>query len=107
MGMKNVLILSGALLFLASMFAATARAENPSNTEPATATYIYGLPQSISANAMKWYKFEYIGDKSPVTVLMPNGTDTLVAFNVYTPEESQSWWDKSTKTDWARHRLSH
>lgn len=95
--MRNVLLLSIALLFLASIFTASARAENPSNSDPTTAAYITGRPQSLAANATGWYKFDYIGDKSPVTVLMPGGTDTLVAFNVYTPEESQSWWDKSTK----------
>lgn len=95
--MKRILILSFALLLGASVFTATARAANPANTDPATASYINGLPQSLPANASGWYKFEYIGDKSPVTVLMPNGTDTLVAFNVLTPEESRTWWDHDTK----------
>lgn len=82
----------------AAVFAlfATARAEGP-NTQPATASYINGQPQSVPANFAQWYKFDYKGDKSQVTVMMPNGANTLVAFDVYTPEQAQSWWDGSTK----------
>lgn len=72
-------------------------AADPANSQPATAAYINNLPQSIPANVMQWYKFDYVGDKSQITVLMPNGANTLVEFNVFTPEQSQTWWDKDTK----------
>jgi hypothetical protein len=94
--MKKFLVLSFIALLTALIFVTTARAEAP-NTQPATALYINGQPQSIPANAATWYKFDYAGDKSEITVLMPNGAHTLVAFNVYTPEQAQSWWDSKTK----------
>lgn len=94
--MNRFLLLCAAAAAAGLVFAATARAEGP-NTQPATASYINGQPQSIPANSAQWYKFDYKGDKSQVTVLMPNGANTLVAFNVYTPEQAQSWWDGSTK----------
>ncbi len=28
---------------------------------------------------------------------MPNGANSLVAFNVFTPEQAQSWWDPKTR----------
>jgi hypothetical protein len=74
-----------------------ANAQAPVNTDPATAAFINGGPQSIPASSTRWFKFDYVGDKSQVTILMPNGTDTLVEFNVFTPEQAQSWWDPATK----------
>jgi hypothetical protein len=94
--MKKFLVLGLVALLTAFGAVATARAEAP-NTQPATARYINGQPQSIPANSATWYKFDYAGDKSQVTVLMPNGANTLIAFNVYTPEQAQSWWDAKTK----------
>jgi len=75
----------------------TASASAPVNVDPATATYINGQTQSIPANSTQWYKFDYAGDKSLITILMPNGTNSLMAFNVFTPEQAQSWWDPKTK----------
>jgi hypothetical protein len=95
--MKKIL-LSSVFVFAALCFATTARAENPSQSDPNTAAYLAsGQPQSISANSARWYKFDYAGDKSQITILMPNGANTLVAFNVFTPEQAQSWWEKTTK----------
>lgn len=94
--MKKFLILSAAILTVFT-FSMVARADNTSKSDPATAAYISGQAQSIPANSTQWYKFDYSGDKSQITVLMPNGANTLVAFNVYTPEQSQTWWDKKTK----------
>lgn len=94
--MKKLSILVFAVMLATLVFAATTYAQGP-NTQPATATYINGQPQSISAQTAQWYKFDYAGDKSPITVLMPNGANTLVEFNVFTPEQAQSWWDGKTK----------
>ncbi|MBI4671641.1 MAG: hypothetical protein HY741_08245 [Chloroflexi bacterium] len=75
----------------------TAHADSPVNSEPATASYINGQPQTIPANSTQWYKFDYAGDKSLITILMPHGTNSLVEFNVFTPEQAQSWWEPQTK----------
>lgn len=83
-------------ILITPLFAATAFADNPANTQPATATFINGQPQSIPANSTQWYKFDYAGDRSLVTILMPNGANSLVAFNVFTPEQAQSWWEPRT-----------
>lgn len=84
----------GVVLAVMWLACTTARADAPVNTQPDTAAYINGQPQSIPANTTQWYKFDYVGDKSLITILMPNGTDSLVAFNVFTPEEAAHWWDK-------------
>jgi hypothetical protein len=95
--MKRVFSLALFLFLAALAFAATAHAQSPSGADPATAIYINGAPQSIPANSTRWYKFDYVGDKSKITVLMPGGTDTLVEFNAFTPEQANSWWDGETK----------
>lgn len=90
--------LSPLLFALAALliFAFAAHAQGP-NSDPATATYINGQPQSIPAQTTQWYKFDYAGDKSLITILMPNGANSLVEFNVFTPEQAQSWWDPKTR----------
>lgn len=95
--MKKYLFLTFLVILTVFSFSPTVRAENPTPSDPATAAYISGLPSSIPANTTQWYKFDYVGDKSQVTVLMPDGANTLVEFNVFTPEQSQTWWDKKTK----------
>lgn len=94
--MKRFLFLTVLFLTTVFVFSSTARAQAP-NSDPATATYINGQPQSIPAQTTPWYKFDYAGDKSLITILMPNGTNSLVEFNVFTPEQAQSWWDPKTK----------
>lgn len=90
-----LVVVVGAFALMANV--RVADASDPAASQPATAAYISGLPQSIPANSSVWYKFDYAGDKSQVTVLMPNGANTLTEFNVFTPEQAQSWWDKETK----------
>lgn len=94
--MKRLLLLFACAFIATLIFTATSRAQTP-NGDPATATFINGQPQVIPAQTTQWYKFDYAGDKSPITVLMPNGANTLVEFNVFTPEQAQSWWDGKTK----------
>lgn len=85
------IIFIGLAVFLALSVASIAVAAPGDG--PATALYISGTPQTLEANAVRWYKFDYAGDRSDITVLMPNGAGTLVAYNVFTPEQAQSWWD--------------
>lgn len=94
--MKRFLLLLACAFAATWMFTATARAQTP-NSDPATATYLNGQSQSIPAQTTQWYKFNYAGDKSLITILMPNGTNSLVEFNVFTPEQAQSWWDPKTR----------
>lgn len=82
--------------FLAALVITNA-AYADSLSSPDTAAYISPLSQRISANSAQWYKFDYAGDKSLVTILIPNGTGSLVEFNVFTPEQALSWWDRDTK----------
>lgn len=92
--MKKYLLL---IVALVSALLLPALAHADAINSPNTAPYISALPQSIPANSTQWYKFDYVGDKSLITIIMPNGTDTLVEFNVFTPEQAQTWWDPKTK----------
>ncbi len=92
--LTTLFILALALTFT---FLTNARAD-AIQSSPDTAAYIVsGAPQTIPANTAQWYKFDYIGDKSLITVIMPNAADSLIAFNVLTPEQAQSWWEKNNK----------
>lgn len=75
------------------MLVALAHAASPTNSSPDAALYIDGQPQTIAGNSSVWYKYEYAGDRSEVTVLMPNGANTNVTFSSFTPEEIKEWWD--------------
>ncbi len=93
--MRNILrfALTGVTLVTSLIVVTVVRAESPSNNQPATAAYISAPAQRIAANATQWYKFDYSGDRSEITLIMPNGANSLVAFNVFTPDEVKSWWD--------------
>ena len=92
---KIIFVLT-AVFALALYMQPTVRAQGP-NADPASASFIDGQVHSIPANTAQWYKFDYRGDKSLITILMPNGTNSLVEFNVLTPEQARSWWDPKTK----------
>ncbi len=91
--MRNMLRIGLAMVaVVASLIAvAVVSAESPGSTDPNRAAYIGAQSQSIAANATLWYKFDYSGDRSEITLIMPNGANSMVAFNVFTPDEVKSW----------------
>lgn len=66
----------------------------PGNTFPGAAAYIDNQSHSIAPNASLWYRFDYAGDRSTITITMSNATNTGVAFNVFTPSQIGDWWDE-------------
>ena len=80
-------------LTLLGSFASPAFGAGAANSEPATSSYIDGQSHSINNGQSLWFRFNYAGDRSHITVTMPNGYNSGIAFNVFTPEQAQDWWE--------------
>lgn len=85
-------ILASALLLLGAN-ALPAAAAAPTNTFPGGAATIDNQSHSISANASLWYRFEYAGDRSEIMATLVNGTNSGLAFEVYTSAQISKWWE--------------
>jgi hypothetical protein len=83
-----------AVLALSLGVSAFPAAAAPGNTFPGAAAYIDNQTHAIAPNASLWYRFDYAGDRSTITITMPNATNTGVAFNVFTPSQIGDWWDE-------------
>jgi hypothetical protein len=68
-------------------------AATDTNTFPGGSIYIDGQPHGIGAKAELWYRFDYAGDNSAVTVTMLNGAARDMGFKVYTPAQVGAWWE--------------
>jgi hypothetical protein len=61
----------------------------PANNSPYFAIYIPdNRQQSIAANGELWYKFDYTGDKSQITIALPNGNAWGFEFKLYTSDQA-------------------
>ncbi len=65
------------------------------NIDPSHAMLINNAAHPIPANASLWYSFNYAGDKSQITLTLPNGDVSGLQFNVWTPSQIGDWWDLS------------
>ncbi len=85
-----VLLALAVMLSLATMASA---AEGEINTNPVAATYITDQVTSIGANTSLWYRFDYSGGNTAITIKLPNGNNSGMGFKVYTADQAASWWD--------------
>lgn len=67
----------------------------PGNSFPGGSAYVDNQTHSISPNTSLWYRFEYAGDRSMITLTLVNGTNSGVAFDVFTPGQIADWWDEA------------
>ncbi len=63
------------------------------NTDPGHALVIDNQTHTIPANTAVWYRFTYAGDKSDITITLPNGALNGLDFNVWTAQGASDWWD--------------
>ncbi len=63
------------------------------NTDPGHAAMMDNKAHTIAANTALWYTFNYAGDKSLITIVLPNGNVSGVQFNVWTAQGASDWWD--------------
>jgi hypothetical protein len=86
-----VLVAIGVLLGFSTF---TAFAQEPIGASPASAPYIDNVSHTIPGKTTQYYRFEYAGDNSPIRVMLLNGSQADLTFNVYTPEQinETQWW---------------
>jgi hypothetical protein len=60
--------------------------------EPGGSPYVDNATHSIAPNDTAWYRFEYDGSHSQITVRLVNGRDEGVRFQVFAPTQMQEWW---------------
>lgn len=70
----------------------TASAVNVADSGPDSAVYIDNQPHTIPANSAAWFRFNYSGDESLVSLTLVNLAKTNVIFEVYTPGQVSQWW---------------
>jgi hypothetical protein len=90
--MKTLRITPFALAAFALLMALTA-VPVAADVDPHQAPYADAQSHLIPANSSQWYRFEYVGDNSVVTIRVPLGNKNRLAFEIYTPEEVAKWWD--------------
>jgi hypothetical protein len=61
-------------------------------TDPVGAPYADNTAHTIAPNAILWYRFEYDGSHSQITIRLVNGKDDGLRFEVYSPTQMQEWW---------------
>ncbi len=91
--LRYMTVILAALALLFSLSVLTAAAADVTNTSPDAAAYIDSQTHPIAANTTLWYRFDYAGDLSQITITMPNGNASGLAFNVRTPMEISDWWE--------------
>jgi hypothetical protein len=68
---------------------ATATPQPPVNNSPYFAVFVPdNRPVAILANSELWYKFDYSGDRSKITLALPNGNAWGFDFKLYTNEQA-------------------
>ncbi len=65
-----------------SLLAPTVRAQSD-------ARYIDNQTHALGAVETQWFKFDYAGDKSPILLTLARGTESGIAFNVFTPAQNR------------------
>lgn len=90
--MKTIRITLFALVAFALLMALTA-VPVAADVDPHQAPYADAQSHLIPANSSQWYRFEYAGDNSVLTIRIPQGNKNRLAFEIYTPEKMDIWWD--------------
>jgi len=85
------------LAVLALVLSVGAFSASAAGSDPTGAPYVENGVHSIGANTSTWYRFEYPGDHSQMTVQLidaiHDGVDHGLAFQVYAPSQMQEWWN--------------
>jgi hypothetical protein len=81
------------LALLLGVGALNASAVGVTDKGPATASAIDDQTHTIAPNTATWFRFNYSGDESLVSLTMPDCAKYNVIFEVYTPGQAKEWWN--------------
>lgn len=65
------------------------------NLDPGHAAIMDNHSHMIPGNAGLWYRFNYVVNRSEVTITMPNGTNSGLDFNVFASSQIGDWWSET------------
>lgn len=65
-----------------------------SNIDPGHAAVMDNNSHTFPADTSLWYRFDYAGDKSEITVTLVNAANSGLEFSVFTPGQVGDWWDE-------------
>lgn len=82
-----VIVFLGLAALTVGLGTLTVSAQGPLNNEPATALYIDNLTHTIPGNTSEWFEFKYGGGNSLITLVLRNGANSGLHFDVYTPAQ--------------------
>jgi len=89
-GMRAGLIM--VLVVLLSLGVLGTVVAGPPEGTPIEATYVDNQVHTISPHNVVWYRFDYLGDQSQITIKIPNVSDSGPTFELYTPAQLNIWW---------------
>lgn len=89
-------LLIGVSVLFALAGTAIAWAQNPTGGDPALATYLDNQSHTIPGGGALWYRFNYGGGNSLITVTLLSGAGSNLRFNVFTPEQMLVWEPRLT-----------
>jgi hypothetical protein len=61
-------------------------------TDPVGTPYVDNVVHTIAPNTTTWYRFEYDGSHSQITVRLIDGKGEGMRFQIYTPTQMEDWW---------------
>jgi hypothetical protein len=67
--------------------------EPATNVDPDHANPLDNRVHAIAAQSSRWYRFNYAGDRSQITITLLYAAYSGLAFNVYTPAQISDWWE--------------
>lgn len=80
------------LAALLLMLSVGAVAVSGAGTGPVGAPYVDNGVHTVIADSTTWYRFEYAGNHSQITIVLVDAKDKGLAFQVYPPTLLDEWW---------------
>jgi len=77
---------------LALLLSVGAMAVSAAESNPVGAPFVDNATHVINGNTTTWYRFDYAGNHSQITIRLVNAKDAGLAFQVYTPTLMDEWW---------------
>jgi hypothetical protein len=92
--MKTIRLFSMLVLVLALLlgFRAMTVVAGEATPDPLSAPYLDTQAHPIAPNEAQWYRFDYKGDESTISLKMLNAADVSLNFEIYAPDQIGKWW---------------
>jgi len=83
------------VMMLVALLSFSAASATAAGVGPSGALYLDNQTHSIGAQSTAWYRFDYKGDESLVTLTLLNGAKSNISFAVFAPSQLANWWSET------------